>query len=141
MNWRYLSTKRRCIRLKLWCQKVLSLVAVVKALEKDKEHLRINLHMAEEEVKLIFEENKVLDVENKRLLRLYQKERNHSASGGKHTDSASAKMGQRSNMHKSSSKTSSPIQGKIDFSEQEAARQPLSPLRCNSPNSRIYKKW
>ncbi|TQD86527.1 hypothetical protein C1H46_027920 [Malus baccata] len=111
-----------CARLlKMWnclkpsSQKVLSLVA---------------------EVKLLFEENKVLDVENKRLLRLYQKERNHSASGGKHTDSASAK----SNKRKSSSKTSSPIQGKIDFSEQEAARQPLSPLRCNSPNSRTSKR-
>ncbi|KAM1203700.1 uncharacterized protein LOC126601573 [Malus sylvestris] len=128
--------------LKMWnclkpsSQKVLSLVAEVKTLEKDKEHLRINLRTAEEEVKLLFEENKVLDVENKRLLRLYQKERNHSASGGKHIDSASAK----SNKRKSSSKISSPIQGKIDFSEQEAARQPLSPLRCNSPNSRTYKK-
>ncbi|KAM1023219.1 hypothetical protein TB2_044005 [Malus domestica] len=132
-----------CARLlKMWnclkpsSQKVLSLVAEVKTLEKDKEHLRINLRTAEEEVKLLFEENKVLDVENKRLLRLYQKERNHSASGGKHTDSASAK----SNKRKSSSKTSSPIQGKIDFSEQEAARQPLSPLRCNSPNSRTSKR-
>ncbi|XP_009373295.2 protein MLP1 homolog [Pyrus x bretschneideri] len=128
--------------LKMWkclkpsSQKVLSLVAEVKTLEKDKEHLRINLRTAEEEVKLLFEENKVLDVENKRLLRLYQKERNHSASGGKHIDSASAK----SNKRKSSSKISSPIQGKIDFSEQEPARQPLSPLRCNSPNSRTYKK-
>ncbi|XP_050157533.1 uncharacterized protein LOC126631449, partial [Malus sylvestris] len=116
--------------------KVLSLVAMVKALKKDKEHLMINLHMADEEVKLLFEENKVLDVENKRLLRLYPKERNHSASGGKHTDSALAK----SNKRKLSSKTSNLIQGKIDFSEQEAARQSLSPLRCNSPNSRTYKK-
>ncbi|KAM1968331.1 hypothetical protein FF1_043969 [Malus domestica] len=66
-----------CARLlKMWnclkpsSQKVLSLVAEVKTLEKDKEHLRISLRTAEEEVKLLFEENKVLDVENKRLLRL-----------------------------------------------------------------------
>ncbi|RXH92817.1 hypothetical protein DVH24_042591 [Malus domestica] len=93
------------------------------ALEKDKEHLMINLHMADEEVKLLFEENKVLDVENKRLLRLYQKERNHSASGGKHTDSASAK----SNKRKSSSKTSSLIQGKIDLVSKKQQDSPYHP--------------
>ncbi|KAM1119909.1 hypothetical protein ACFX2B_043433 [Malus domestica] len=66
-----------CARLlKMWnclkpsSQKLLSLVAEVKTLEKDKEHLRISLRTAEEEIKLLFEENKVLDVENKRLLRL-----------------------------------------------------------------------
>lgn len=128
--------------LKMWnclrpsTQKVLSLVAKLKTLEKDKEHLTMNLCTAEEEVKLLFEENKVLDVENKRLLRQYHKERNQSGSGGKHNDSASAK----SNKRKSSSKMSSPIQAKIVFSDQEPARQPLSPLRCNSPNSRNHKK-
>lgn len=34
-------------------QKVLSLAAEVKALEKDKEHLRINLNRAEEEVRRV----------------------------------------------------------------------------------------
>ncbi|KAL6176874.1 hypothetical protein ACLB2K_053506 [Fragaria x ananassa] len=108
-------------------QKVLSVVAELKNLQKDKEHLRVNLLSAEEEVKLLFEENKVLDEANKRLLKQYRKERNSCGSGGKHTDSVSAK----SNKRKSSSKmmSSSPIQGKIDFSDQELARQPLSPLR------------
>ncbi|XP_061988872.1 uncharacterized protein LOC133707335 [Rosa rugosa] len=123
-------------------QKVLSLVAELKTLqknnetlEKDKEHLRINLLSAEEEVKLLFEENKVLDEANKKLLKQYRKERN--SSDGKHTD-----VSTKSNKRKSSSKvmSSSPIQGKIDFSDQESARQPLSPLRCNSPNSRLHKK-
>ncbi|XP_040363360.1 uncharacterized protein LOC112168376 isoform X1 [Rosa chinensis] len=166
-------------------QKVLSLVAELKTLqknnvtlEKDEEHLRINLLSAEEEVKLLFEENKVLDEANKRLLKQYRKERNNSGSDGKHTD-VSTKVREReknsfdcmfyyalilslafhvheivvgsnfmhspllqSNKRKSSSKvmSSSPIQGKIDFSDQESARQPLSPLRCNSPNSRLHKK-
>ncbi|KAM1119916.1 hypothetical protein ACFX13_044817 [Malus domestica] len=115
------------------CQKVISLVAMVKALEKDKEHLMINLHMADEEVKLLFEENKVLDVENKRLLRLYQKERNHSASGGKHTDSASAK----SNKRKSSSKTSSLIQGKIDLVSKKQQDSPYHPCAA-MPSACLY---
>lgn len=35
-------------------QKVLSLAAEMKTLEKDKEHLRINLNRAEEEVRIVF---------------------------------------------------------------------------------------
>jgi hypothetical protein len=41
---------------------------------------------------LLFEENNILDEENKRLLRQYQKERSHHGSGGKHTGTASAKV-------------------------------------------------
>lgn len=44
------------------------------------------------QVKLLFEENKVLDEANKRLLKQYRKERNSCGSGGKHTDSVSAKV-------------------------------------------------
>ncbi|KAI4307435.1 hypothetical protein L6164_030625 [Bauhinia variegata] len=113
--------------------RVLSLVAEVKTLEKDKENLTVNLHRAEDEVKLLFDENNVLEEEKKRLLRLY-KERNHPGSGGKHTSSASAK----SNKRKSSPKTSSPVGRMIDFEDQESARQPLSPLY--SPESRMHKK-
>ncbi|KAF7829966.1 myocardial zonula adherens protein [Senna tora] len=121
--------------LKPSTRKVLSLVAEVKSLEKDKEHLRINLHRAEEEVKLLFDENNILDKENKRLLKQY-KERNHPGSGGKHSNSASAK----SNKRKSSPRTSSPIERKIDFDDLDSARTPLSPLRNNSPDSRMHKK-
>lgn len=44
------------------------------------------------QVKMLFEENNILDAENKRLLRQFQKERNSHGSGGKHTGSASAKV-------------------------------------------------
>ncbi|KAJ7958965.1 Centlein like [Quillaja saponaria] len=120
--------------LKMWnclkpsTQKVLSLIAEVKTLEKDKEHLRINLHRAEEEVKLLFEENNILDEENKKLMRKYHKERKHPDSGGKHTSSASVK----SNKRKPSPKRSNLIDRKIDFDDVDSARQPLSPLQCNS---------
>ncbi|XP_027333570.1 uncharacterized protein LOC113848309 [Abrus precatorius] len=116
-------------------RRVLSLVAEVKTLENDKEHLRINLDRAEEEVKLLFDENSMLDEENKRLAKRC-KERNHTGSGGKLTGSTSAK----SNKRKSSPKTNSPMARKIDFDEIDSARQPLSPLRNNSPDCRMYKK-
>ncbi|KAK7282839.1 hypothetical protein RIF29_11924 [Crotalaria pallida] len=109
-------------------RRVLSLVAKVKSLEKDKEHLRTNLDKAEEEVKLLFDENTILGEANERLLRQI-KERNRSGSGGKHTCSASAK----SNKRKSSPRISSPMERKIDFDDQDSARQPLSPLQNNSP--------
>ncbi|KAK7351203.1 hypothetical protein VNO77_10483 [Canavalia gladiata] len=116
-------------------RRVLSLVAKLKSLENDKEHLRTNLHKAEEEVKLLFDENNILDEENKRLLRQY-KERNHPGSGGKYTNSASAK----SNKRKSSPRTSSPMERKLDFDNPDSARQPLSPLGYNSPDCRVHKK-
>ncbi|ESW08281.1 hypothetical protein PHAVU_009G033700 [Phaseolus vulgaris] len=102
---------------------VLSLVAKVRSLEKDKEHLRTNLDKAEEEVKVLFDENNVLEKENKRLLSLY-KEGNHPDSDGKHTHSPSAKSNKR--------KCNSPMR-KFDLDDQDLARQPLSPLRHNSP--------
>ncbi|KAK7321211.1 hypothetical protein VNO77_31605 [Canavalia gladiata] len=121
--------------LKPSTRRVLSLVAEVQSLENDKEHLRINLHRAEEEVKLLFDENSVLDEENKRLAKRC-KENNHIGSGGKLTGSTSAK----SNKRKSSPKTSSPMARKIDFDDLDSARQPLSPLQYNSSDCRVYKK-
>ncbi|KAF3955615.1 hypothetical protein ACB098_01G015200 [Castanea mollissima] len=136
------SSHESCQRLlKMWnclrpsTQKILSLAAEAKTLENDKEHLRINLARAEEEVKLLFEENNVLDEENKRLLRKYQKERSHHGSSGKHTGTASAK----SNKRKSSPKISSPVEKKLDFNDVDLARHPLSPLRNNSPDSKMHK--
>ncbi|CAJ1974069.1 unnamed protein product [Sphenostylis stenocarpa] len=124
--WNSLSPSARCI---------LSLIDKVKSLEKDKEHLRTNLHKAEEEAKVLFDENNVLEKENRRLLKLYR-ERNHPDSDGKHTNSPSA----RSNKRKSNSpRTSSPTR-KLDFDDQDLARQPLSPLRHNSPDCRMSKK-
>lgn len=123
-------------RLRPSTQKVIALVAEVNTLQKDKEHLRVNLHKAEDEVNVLFEQNNVLDVTNKRLIRLYQKEKLTPGSGGK---PSSGKCSQ-SNKRKSSPKISSPVEGKLDFSEVDSVRQPLSPLRENSPEYRLCKK-
>ncbi|KAL4281800.1 hypothetical protein GQ457_03G033590 [Hibiscus cannabinus] len=126
------SSLESCRRLlKMWnrlrpsTQKVLSLAAEVKTLKKDKEHLRINLSKAEEEVKLLFEENNILDEANRRLLRQSREGKNLHDSGGKHTGSASAKTNKR----KSTPKISSPIEKKINFTDPDPARKPLSPLQ------------
>ncbi|XP_058767652.1 uncharacterized protein LOC131641362 [Vicia villosa] len=106
--------------LKKSSRRVFSLVAELMSLEKDKEHLRINLDRAEEEGKLLFVENSMLEKENKRLLM-------------KLSHSASAKSSKR----KSSPKTSSsPMRKKIDFDDIDSvsSRQPLSPLQSNSPD-------
>ncbi|GMI90982.1 hypothetical protein like AT4G09060 [Hibiscus trionum] len=117
--------------LKMWnrlrpsTQNFLSLAAEVKTLEKDKEHLRLNLSKAEEEVKVLFEENNILDEANRRLLRKSREGKNLHDSGGKHTGSASAKTNKR----KSSPKICSPIEKKISFTDPDPARKPLSPLQ------------
>ncbi|CAN4092408.1 unnamed protein product [Withania somnifera] len=123
-------------RLRPSTQRVIALVAEVNTLQKDKEHLRVNLHKAEDEVNVLFEQNNILDVTNKRLIRLYQKEKLTPGSGGK---PSSGKCSE-SNKRKSSPKISSPVEGKLDFSEVDSARQPLSPLRENSPEYRLCKK-
>lgn len=46
------------------------------------------------QVKLLFEENNMLDEENKKLLMKFNKERNQHGSSGKHASSAPAKVGQ-----------------------------------------------
>lgn len=121
--------------LKPSTQKVLALASQVKILQKEKDHLRNNLTTAEEEVKVLFEENNILDKENRRLMKLLQKERQLNDSGGKHS-SASIK----SNKRKSSPRDCSPIEKKIDFIEAGSPRQPLSPLRHNTPEFRLNKK-
>ncbi|KAL0366376.1 UNVERIFIED_CONTAM: hypothetical protein Sradi_3527700 [Sesamum radiatum] len=124
--------------LKMWTslkpltQKVVALAAEAKNLEKDKDHLTINLLRAEEEVNVLFEENNILNEENKRLIRLCHREKHISGSGG---GSLSGK-GKR----KSSPKLSSPVEKKIDFGNLDPQRQPLSPLQSNSPESRLCKK-
>ncbi|CAI9757866.1 unnamed protein product [Fraxinus pennsylvanica] len=125
--------------LKMWyslrpsTQNVVALVAEAKNLEKDKDHLTMNLHRAEEEVKLLFQENSILDKENKRLMRRCYREQ--TASDGKYSSSGSVK----GNKRKSSPKLSSPVDKKIDLSDIISLRQPLSPLHLNSPESKMYK--
>jgi len=46
----------------------------------------------------------------------------------------------QSNKRTSSPRTSSSVERKIDFDDQDSARQPLSPLPYNSPDCRIRKK-
>ncbi|GFY96107.1 hypothetical protein Acr_11g0004130 [Actinidia rufa] len=107
--------------LKPSSQKVLALAAEVKTLQKEKEHLRINLTRAEEEVNVLFQENKLLDKENKRLMR-HHKESCHRSAGEKHTGGASAQGRKRKS-------GPSPIDGKIDFTDQvDSPRKPLSSL-------------
>ncbi|OWM80979.1 uncharacterized protein LOC116215216 [Punica granatum] len=115
-------------------QKVLSLVAEAKKLEKDREHLRTNLSKAEEEAKMLFNENNILNDENQRLLRHY---RRVVGSGVKSPGTASAK----SNKRKSSTKvTSRADEKRLDFGDVEPVRAPLSPLKCNSPDNRMQKR-
>uniref|UniRef100_A0A0D9VN34 Uncharacterized protein n=1 Tax=Leersia perrieri TaxID=77586 RepID=A0A0D9VN34_9ORYZ len=108
----------------------------VEALQKDKDNLRINLNKAEEEVKLLFEENKILDEENKRLLSLLEKERLHR-SERKHSSSTSTTKHKRKS---SSLKETSPSGRTIDFNGADSSRHPLSPLPPNSPDYRAHKK-
>ncbi|XP_047079016.1 cytospin-A-like [Lolium rigidum] len=102
----------------------------VQALQRDREILKTNLNKAEEEVKLLFEENRTLDEANKRLLSLLNRsERKHSASN-------STKQKRKS----SSLKDTSPVSLAIDFNSVDASRHPLSPLPLNSPECRVHKK-
>ncbi|XP_020112336.1 tropomyosin-like [Ananas comosus] len=112
-----------------------SLAAEVESLQREKEQVRINLNRAEAEVKVLFDENKILDEENKRLLGLLKRERHLMGSEGKRSASASAK-GKR----KSSVKDSSPTGRALDFGSADSSRQPLSPLHQNTPDSRMHKK-
>lgn len=107
----------------------------VQALQRDKEILKTNLNKAEEEVKLLFEENRALDEANKRLLCLLEKEQKHR-SERKHSASNPTKQKRKS----SSLKETSPIGLAIDFNNADASRQPLSPLQPNSPDCRVHKK-
>ncbi|KGN60239.1 uncharacterized protein LOC101208200 [Cucumis sativus] len=121
--------------LKPSTQKALSLAAYVKAVEKDCDHLKVNLLRAEDEVKLLYEENTLLDEENKRLLKRCREDKVQH-SGDRQSNSGSAA---KSNKRKSCPRITSPIEGKIILNEVDS-RQPLSPLQHNSPDSRMQKK-
>uniref|UniRef100_A0ACD5ZDY9 Uncharacterized protein n=1 Tax=Avena sativa TaxID=4498 RepID=A0ACD5ZDY9_AVESA len=103
----------------------------VQALQRDREILKTNLNKAEEEVKLLFEENRALDEANKRLLEKEQKHR----SERKQSASNSTKKRKSSSL-----KDTSPVSLAIDFNSVEASRNPLSPLQQNSPDCRVHKK-
>lgn len=109
-------------------QNVLALLSEIKSLHTDKEHLRINLQRAEEEEKVLFKENEILDRENKRLMRKVLKEGPNSDSAGKYTGGGSAEGSKR----KSSPKMSSSVMKKIDLSDFDSTRQPLYPLQTEN---------
>ncbi|KAL6573258.1 hypothetical protein OROHE_001717 [Orobanche hederae] len=126
--------------LKMWTslrpldQKVVAVAAQVKHLEKDKDHLTMNLLRAEEEVNALFEENNILNEENKRLMRQCYREKHMNSGSGGGTVSGKGKR-------KSSPKmSSSPAEKKIDSGDINMLRQPLSPLQYNSPENRMHKK-
>ncbi|KAG9456923.1 hypothetical protein H6P81_001431 [Aristolochia fimbriata] len=99
-------------------------------LNKDNEQLKVNLRRAEEEAKLLFEENVMME----ELLNQYSKERQQT-SGGKNSHGASAN-GKR----KSRPRTANTNERTSDLGGPDTSRLPLSPLQPNSPESRMHKK-
>ncbi|KAI4321415.1 hypothetical protein MLD38_034798 [Melastoma candidum] len=123
---------RRWDKLRPSTQKILALVAKLKKLENDKEQCRINLHKAEDEVKLFYRENSTLVEENRRLLLHYKRERTRSSSHSRSKSGASSKPNKR----KLSNSANTPVK-RIDFSDVDSPRHPLSPLQQNSPDNWI----
>ncbi|KAL3619631.1 hypothetical protein CASFOL_034543 [Castilleja foliolosa] len=121
--------------LKPSIQKVVALTAQVKHLEKDKDHLTMNLRRAEGEVNALFEENSILNEENKRLMSQCYREKNISSGSG---GGSVSRKGKRKSSRKMSS---SPTEKKIVSVDINMLRQPLSPLQYNnSPENRMHKK-
>jgi len=96
---------RKWDQLKPRTKKVVSLVSMVKRIEKEKECLIMNLAKAEQEVELVSEQNRELDRENRKFLRQCSAERSHGSN--------------KFNKRKSIKMMSSPIEKRIEFSSQE----------------------
>ncbi|KAG7591685.1 hypothetical protein ISN45_Aa01g006840 [Arabidopsis thaliana x Arabidopsis arenosa] len=96
---------RKWDQLKPTTQKVVSLVSMVKRIEKEKQCLIMNLAKAEEEVELVSEQNRELDRENRKFLRQCSAERSHGSN--KFIKRKSLKL------------MSSPIEKRIELSSQE----------------------
>ncbi|PWA79078.1 hypothetical protein CTI12_AA058530 [Artemisia annua] len=116
-------------RLKPSTREVLSLASEVQKLQKDKEHIIINLVRAEEEVAVLSDENSMLDEENLKLTKLLQEER-HNLNSGRMSSSGSIKMHKRKSYP--CPKESSPIEKKLDFdvaasSPREGYREIIKP--------------
>ncbi|XP_051118277.1 uncharacterized protein LOC127242678 [Andrographis paniculata] len=113
-------------------QKIIALTANAKSFQKDRDLLTMNLRRSEEEVNALVLQNNVLNEENKRLIRKYYRDKHVGASGG----GSSSGKGKR----KSSHDLRSPSEKKMNTSNADSQRQPLSPLKCNSPELRVCKK-
>lgn len=92
-------------QLKPSTQKVVSLVSVVKRIEKEKKCLILNLAKAEQEVELVSEQNRELDRENRKLLKQCCAERSHGSN--------------KFNKRKSPKMMNSPIEKRIELSSQD----------------------
>ncbi|ESQ35342.1 hypothetical protein EUTSA_v10008342mg [Eutrema salsugineum] len=89
-------------QLKPSTQRVVSLVSMVKKIEKEKECLVLNLAKAEQEVELVCEQNRELDKENRRLW--------------KQCSPVCSAERSKSNKRKSPKMISSPIEKRVDLS-------------------------
>ncbi|CAO2834303.1 unnamed protein product [Amaranthus hypochondriacus] len=98
-------------------QNIISLANHVRTLQKDKEHLMMNLHRAEEEVTVLAKANNILEAENKRLLRLSNPETKHDGSS-------------RTKKYKRTSPlvSSPPVQPRMFCSDAVSLPCPISPL-------------
>ncbi|CAN6464130.1 unnamed protein product [Victoria cruziana] len=108
---------------------VVALVAEVDSLRQQKEHLRVNLYRAEGEVSALFEENKLLDEENMKLLRRCNRELSQHGSPSSH--SAKSKR-------KASPRMSNASERSIDIDGLGSPRRPLSPLEYNVQSRRLF---
>ncbi|XP_049932152.1 uncharacterized protein LOC116248579 isoform X2 [Nymphaea colorata] len=107
---------------------VVALAAEVDTLRQEKENLRVNLYKAEGEVSALFEENKLLDEENRKLLRRWGRERSQQGSPSSH--SAKSKR-------KASPRMSSASERSTDIDGSGSPRRPLSPLEYNVQATRL----
>ncbi|XP_078151201.1 uncharacterized protein LOC144546525 [Carex rostrata] len=109
----------------------MDLAAKVESLKVEKEQILVNLNKAEEEVVVLSKENKMLERENKRLME--QLKRRPGGYDAKLSASSSAKVKGKSNLKKSS------VAGRPIDSENEDARDPLTPINFNSPELDTFK--
>ncbi|XP_020572282.1 myosin-10-like [Phalaenopsis equestris] len=112
-----------------------AIFAEVQSLQKDKDMLLKNLQRAEEEVKLLYKENRSLDEENKWLQRKLQREQKHHRSEHKHSTRDSSSRGKR----KSRQGESKHFARETDIDLDKPSRQ-RSHCYQNSPQSKRLKR-
>ncbi|KAM0942180.1 hypothetical protein DsansV1_C15g0135541 [Dioscorea sansibarensis] len=120
-----LGKENDALQARLQDNSVVRLVDEIGSLKQDKQQLRINLCRAEDEVKALFEENKLLDQVNRRLLRQFKKEQQHQETDDKRSAGASVE-----GRPKSTLKEGNPEQAPGPQNT-GPPRQPLSPLQHN----------
>ncbi|XP_020572329.1 myosin-11-like [Phalaenopsis equestris] len=112
-----------------------AIFAEVQSWQQDKEMLLKNLQKAEEEVKLMYKENRSLDEENKRLQRKLQREQIHHRSEHKRSTRDSSSKGKR----KSRQGESKHFARETDINLDEPSRHCPHSYQ-NSPQSKRLKR-